>query len=221
MSIFDLIIKGGLLMIPLSLCSVFSLGIIVERVIHYRKAKGNVNKLREKLEPLIIGNKVSEGRLLCEESSGIISNIFRVALQELQKEPDMTQPVEDEIEVTRRVIDEELQVSVLPALEKHLNALDTLSRGTPLLGLLGTVLGMIKVFFTIGIGQSVPDPAVLAKGIGLALITTAAGLIVAIPSFFMHRYFIGQIDYFLEEAQKSKGWLLAQLAKRRLISMAP
>jgi biopolymer transport protein ExbB/TolQ len=87
---------------------------------------------------LIIGNKVSEGRLLCEESGGIISNIFRVALQELQKEPDMTQPVEDEIEVTRRVIDEELQVSVLPALEKHLNALDTLSRGTPLLGLLGT-----------------------------------------------------------------------------------
>ena len=77
----------------------------------------------------------------------------------------MTQPVEDEIEVTRRVIDEELQVSVLPALEKHLNALDTLSRGTPLLGLLGTVLGMIKVFFTIGIGQSVPDPSVLAKGI--------------------------------------------------------
>ena len=72
MSIFDLIIKGGLLMIPLSLCSVFSLGIIVERVLHFRKAKGNVNKLREKLEPLIIGNKVSEGRLLCEESGGII-----------------------------------------------------------------------------------------------------------------------------------------------------
>ena len=221
MSILDLMIKGGLLMIPLTLCSVFSLGIIVERLIRYRKARGNFNKLTEKLEPLIVGNKVSEARLLCEESGGIIPDIFRVALQELQKEPDMTQPVEDEIEVTRRVIDEELQVSVLPALEKHLNALDTLSRGTPLLGLLGTVLGMIKVFFTIGIGQSVPDPSVLAKGIGLALITTAAGLIVAIPSFFMHRYFIGQIDYFLEEAQKSKGWLLAQLAKRRLISMAP
>ena len=58
----------------------------------------------------------------------------------------MSQPVEDEIEVTRRVIDEELQVSVLPALEKHLNALDTLARGTPLMGLLGTILGMIKVF---------------------------------------------------------------------------
>jgi len=220
MSIIDLILKGGLLMIPISLCSIFAVGIIVERVIHFRKAQGNVNTLKEKLEPLIIGNKISEGRLLCEESGGIISDIYRVALQELQKESDMTQPVEDEIEVTRRIIDEELQVSILPALEKHLNALDTLARGTPLMGLLGTILGMIKVFFTIGIGQSVPDPSVLAKGIGLALITTAAGLIVAIPAFFMHRYFVGKVDYFLEEAQRAKGWLLAQLAKRRLISMA-
>ena len=219
MSLFDLIIKGGVLMIPISLCSVFALGIIVERAIHFRKAGGNATRLKEKLEPLIIGNKVSEARLLCDESGGVISNVFRVALHELQREPDMSQPVEDEIEVTRRVIDEELQVSILPALEKHLNALDTLARGTPLLGLLGTVLGMIKVFFTIGIGQSVPDPSILAKGIGLALITTAAGLIVAIPAFFMHRYFIGKVDYHLEEAQKAKGWLLAQLAKRRLITM--
>jgi biopolymer transport protein ExbB len=220
MSIFELIIKGGVLMIPISLCSVFALGIIVERMIHFRKAGGNADRLKEKLEPLIIGNKVSEGRLLCEETGGAISNVFRVALQELQREPDMSQPVEDEIEVTRRVIDEELQVSILPALEKHLNALDTLARGTPLLGLLGTVLGMIRVFFTIGVGQTVPDPSVLAKGIGLALITTAAGLIVAIPAFFMHRYFVGKVDYHLEEAQKAKGWLLAQLAKRRLITMA-
>jgi len=219
MSILSLIVKGGVLMIPIALCSVYSLAIIVERLVRYRKARGNVGKLTEKLEPLIIGNKVSEARLLCEESAGLIPRIFRVALQELQKESDIEKPVEDEINVTRRVIDEELQVSVVPALEKHLNTLDTLARGTPLLGLLGTVIGMIRVFFTIGIGQSFPDPSVLAKGIGLALITTAAGLIVAIPSFFMHRYFIGKVDYFLEEAQKAKGWLLAQLAKRRLISM--
>ena len=217
MSLLSLIMKGGVLMIPIIVCSVYSLGIIVERLISYRKARGNVKRLTEKLEPLIIGNKVGEARLLCEESGGFIPKIFGVALQELQKESDVKKPVEDEINVTQRVIDEELQVSVVPALERHLNTLDALARGTPLLGLLGTVIGMIRVFFTIGIGQS-GDPSVLAKGIGLALITTAAGLIVAIPAFFMHRYFTGQVDYLLEEAQKSKGWLLAQLAKRRLIS---
>ncbi len=58
-----------------------------------------------------------------------------------------------------------------------------------------------------------------AKGIGLALITTAAGLIVAIPSFFMHRYFQGRLDYLLTEAQKAKVWLIGQLAKRRQISL--
>jgi biopolymer transport protein ExbB len=211
MSPISLIIKGGVLMIPIIVCSVYSLGIIIERLIKYRKARGNVKRLTGKLEPLIIGNKVSEARVLCEESEGFIPKIFSIALQELQKESDVKKPVEDEINVTRRVMDEELQVSVVPALEKHLNTL-------PLLGLLGTVIGMIRVFFTIGIGQSVGDPTALAKGIGMALITTAAGLIVAIPSFFMHRYFIGQVDYLLEEAQKAKGWLLGQLAKRRLIS---
>lgn len=206
-------------MIPIIICSIYSLAIIVERLIIYQKAKGNVKKLNEKLEPLIIGNKVSEARLLCEESSGFIPKIFHVALQELQKESGEKNPVEDEINLAQRVMDEELQVSVVPALEKHLNALDSLARGTPLLGLLGTVIGMIKVFFTIGIGQNIPDPSILAKGIGLALITTAAGLIVAIPSFFMHRYFIGQVDNLLDGAQKAKGWLLNQLAKRRLIFM--
>ena len=72
MSIVDLIIKGGILMIPIALCSVFSLSVIVERLIRYRKAKGNVSKLTDKLGPLIIGNKVSEARLLCEESGGLI-----------------------------------------------------------------------------------------------------------------------------------------------------
>lgn len=219
MPILDLVLKGGILMIPIAICSVFALGIIVERLIRYRNAKTNFKKLTDKLESLIIGNKVSEARLLCEESKGVIACLFNVALQELHKTSDLNNPAEDELKITRRTIDEELQVSVIPYLEKHLNALDTLARGTPLLGLLGTVIGMIRVFFTIGISEAGANPEVLAKGIGLALITTAAGLIVAIPCFFMHRYFIGRLDHLLEDAQKAKVWLLGQLAKRRLISM--
>jgi biopolymer transport protein ExbB len=79
---------------------------------------------------------------------------------------------------------------------------------------------MIKVFFTLGIGQSAPDPALLSRGIGLALITTAAGLIVAIPSFFMHRFFQGQVDRLVMEAQKAKVWFIGQVAKRHQISLA-
>lgn len=219
MLIVDLILKGGVLMIPIAICSVYTLGIIIERLIRYRKAKTNFQKLTEKLESLIIGNKVSEARLLCGESKGLIAALFKLTLQELDQSSDLNNPMENELNAIRRIFDEELQTSIIPDLEKHLNALDALARGTPLLGLLGTVIGMIRVFFTIGTSQAGANPEVLAKGIGLALVTTAAGLVVAIPSFFMHRYFIGQLDQLLAEAHKAKVWLLGQLAKRRLISM--
>jgi biopolymer transport protein ExbB len=219
MLLIDVIIKGGWLMIPISLCSIFSLGIILERLVRYSRIKGNIKKITEKLAPLIIGNKLSEASLLCEENKGFISRLFLVALQELQKDLQTNRSFDEELGLAQRILDEEIQVTIIPTLEKRLNALDTLARGTPLLGLLGTVFGMIKVFFTLGIGQSAPDPALLARGIGLALITTAAGLIVAIPSFFMHRYFQGRVDHLVIEAQKSKVWFIGQLAKRHQITL--
>jgi biopolymer transport protein ExbB len=219
MSLTDILLKGGFLMIPICLCSIFALGIILERLVKYARVAGNFEKLTDKLEPLIVGNKLGEAILLCEESKGSISRLYQIALQELQKNTHIKRSIEEEITSSREVIDEELLVSIVPALEKNLNGLDTLARGTPLLGLLGTVIGMIQVFFTLGLGGAAPDPSMLAKGIGLALITTAAGLIVAIPSFFMHRYFEGRVDLLLNEAQKAKVWMISQLAKRRLLAM--
>lgn len=220
MLLIDIMIKGGWLMIPISLCSIFALGIILERSVRYSRIKGNIQKITQKLAPLIVGNKFSEASLLCEENEGFISRMFLVALRELQKDSPANRMADEEIGMMQRIMDEEIQVTVIPSLERWLNALDTLARGTPLLGLLGTVIGMIKVFFTLGIGQSAPDPALLSRGIGLALITTAAGLIVAIPSFFMHRFFQGQVDRLVTEAQKAKVWFIGQLAKRHQISLA-
>ena len=219
MTFLELILKGGILMIPIILCSVVSLGIIIERMMHYRKENTHFKKLLEKLEPLIIGNKISEAKVLCEETPGLIPKIYYAALQELQKNMKFENPLENEINSVQRIIDAELEVNTIPKLEKHLNTLDTLARGTPLLGLLGTVIGMIQVFFSLGLSQNSADPTVLSKGIALALLTTAAGLIVAIPSFFMHRFFIGKVDQLLEESQKAKRWLIGQLPKRRLLSM--
>ena len=219
MVLTDILFKGGFLMIPISLCSVFALGIILERLVKYAKVSGNFKKLAEKLEALIVGNKLGEAILLCEESKGAISKLCLIVLQELQKNSHVKRSVEEEISSSREVMDEELLVSIVPALEKNLNGLDTLARGTPLLGLLGTVIGMIQVFFTLGLGGHAPDPSLLAEGIGLSLVTTAAGLVVAIPSFFMHRYFEGRVDRLLNEAQKAKVWMISQLAKRRLLAI--
>ena len=219
MPLSDILLKGGFLMIPISLCSVFALGIIMERLVTYTRVTGNFEKLTVKLAPLIVGNKLGEAILLCEESRGAVPRLCLIALQELQKNSRVKRSLEEEITLSREVMDEELLVSIVPSLERNLNGLDTLARGTPLLGLLGTVIGMIQVFFTLGLGGSTPDPSLLAKGIGLALITTAAGLVVAIPSFFMHRYFEGRVDRLLNESQKAKIWIMSQLAKRRLLAM--
>jgi len=216
----DVVTKGGWLMIPIAICSVFALGIILERLVSYSRIKGNIQKITQKLAPLIIGNKISEARLLCEESKGFISQMFLVALQELGSDDQSNPSMDEDIALVQRILDEEIQVSIIPSLERRLNALDTLARGTPLLGLLGTVIGMIKIFFTLGIGDGVPDPALLSKGIGLALVTTAAGLVVAIPCFFLHRYFQGKVDRLVTDAQKAKAWFIGQLAKRYQIFMA-
>jgi biopolymer transport protein ExbB len=88
---------------------------------------------------------------------------------------------------------EEVGRQVVHELERYLNSLGTIAAISPLLGLLGTVFGMIDVFSVI-VTAGVGDPAVLAGGISKALITTAAGLSVAIPSMFFHRYFMGAVD---------------------------
>ena len=205
MLLIDVVTKGGWLMIPIAICSVFALGIILERLVSYSRIKGNIQKITHKLAPLIIGNKISEARLLCEESQGFISHMFLVALQELQNDEQLNQSMDEEIALAQRILDEEIQVTIIPSLEKRLNALDTLARGTPLLGLLGTVIGMIKVFNTIttsGVGNA----SLLAGGISEALITTAAGLVVAIPTLMFYRYFRGLIEDYVvrmeEEAIK-------------------
>lgn len=210
MYIFNLIAKGGPLMIFILLCSVIVLGIIIERFIAYQRARCKVKGLKPELESLIVDNKIEEAITLCKKTEGLIPELFQVGLQNIQVGNA------GEIETTKKVMDEKLQVSAIPDLEKHLNTLDALARGTPLLGLLGTVLGMIKVFFVVG-GGNIGDPERMAQGIAWALMTTAAGLVVAIPAFFAHRYFIGQVDYLLTDVQANQGWLLNQIAKRSLI----
>ena len=107
MSLTDILFKGGFLMIPISLCSVFALGIILERLVKYARVAGNFKKLTSKLEPLIVGNKLGEAILLCEESKGSISRLYLIALQELQKSRHVKRSIEEEITSSREVMDEE------------------------------------------------------------------------------------------------------------------
>ena len=191
---FELVQDGGWLMIPILLCSVVATGISAERFWTLRAEQVAPSNLLSQVRTLIKNNEMDSIRLREVKSGSPLGQILAAGVTSQQRGRDvMKESIE---EVAHHVVHE---------LERYLNTLGTVAAITPLLGLLGTVLGMIKVFTAIKL-EGTGNAAVLAGGISEALITTAAGLTVAIPSLFFHRYFQRKVDelviYMEQEALK-------------------
>ena len=179
---YELVQAGGWLMVPILLCSVLALAIVTERLWTLRKKKVIPTKLVTGIWNLLNNDALTERHIVEIEKGSLLGRVLAAGLinRHLSR-----QQVRESIEETGRFVVHEM--------ERFLNTLGTISTITPLLGLLGTVIGMIKVFTaitTIGVG----DPGQLAGGISEALITTAAGLTVAIPSLIFHRHLKRKID---------------------------
>lgn len=191
---FEIVKAGGLLMVPIILCSIVALAIIGERLWSLQR-----KRIIPKHLVAQIWQMHSRGQLNKEQISAVRKNspLGRVLASGLSNANNSREVMKESIEETGR--------HVVHELERYLNSLGTIASIAPLLGLLGTVIGMIKVFSVITT-EGVGNPAVLAGGISEALITTAAGLSVAIPSLMAHRYFRGLIDqivvYMEQEAIK-------------------
>jgi biopolymer transport protein ExbB len=169
-------------MVPIIVCSIVALAIIAERFWALRTPRVVPSQLVVQAWQWVQGGQITETRLEELRTSSPLGKILAAALVSRDLDRDiMRESVED---IGRQVVHE---------LERYLNTLGTIASITPLLGLLGTVIGMIKVFAVITT-QGVGDPSVLAGGISEALITTAAGLSVAIPALIFYRYFRGRID---------------------------
>ncbi|GFO70969.1 biopolymer transport protein ExbB [Bathymodiolus japonicus methanotrophic gill symbiont] len=182
---FELIQSGGVLMIPILFCSVLAMGIVCERFWTLRKKKIIPPELVSQVWRLAKAKKLDAITLKHLKDSSPLGAILATGLKSRS--------------LGREVMKEAIAESgrqVAHRLERFLNTLGTIATITPLLGLLGTVVGMIKVFAAI-VSHGVGDPAVLAGGISEALITTAAGLSVAIPCVIFHRYFDGLVDAYV------------------------
>ncbi|MBA3582377.1 MAG: MotA/TolQ/ExbB proton channel family protein [Gammaproteobacteria bacterium] len=177
----EIVIAGGVMMIPIIAASILALAISVERLVTLRSDKVLPPKLLAQIWQWVKQDELDEARLLAIRDSSPLGRVLAAGLANRQHARDiLKESLEDE---GRQVAHE---------LERFLPALGTVAAISPLLGLLGTVLGMITTFTAItqvGVG----DPSKLASGISVALITTAAGLLVAIPSMVMHRYFRGKV----------------------------
>ncbi len=178
----ELFRAGGLLMWPILLCSIFSMTITIERSWSLQRRKIAPRHLLSRVWLWQKNNDLSYQRIQELRDNSALGRILAAGLMNRsQRREVMKESIE---EVGRQVTHD---------LARFLNTLGTIASITPLLGLLGTVIGMIKVFAVIT-SEGVGNPAVLAAGISEALLTTAAGLSVAIVTLIFHRYFHGKVD---------------------------
>ncbi|MBP9722285.1 MAG: MotA/TolQ/ExbB proton channel family protein [Gammaproteobacteria bacterium] len=178
----NLLIAGGWLMLPLLICSIVAVAIIIERSWQLRYSKVVPNGLNESIIYDLKQKSLTHDKLLAIQQSSALGSMFSVAMNNIKKErPVILQELEESGRVT------------MHNLERNLSALGIIATISPLLGLLGTVVGMIQVFSVIT-EQGVNNANSMASGIATALITTAVGLIIAIPSLAFYRSFQRRLD---------------------------
>jgi biopolymer transport protein ExbB len=188
---YELFLKGGILMYPIAFCSIIAVGIFLERIWVLRRGRVLPRDFLIEVEDLVMRRKRSEAITLCKRNNSSIAHVIRVGIENYGKKRDV---IKEKIEEVGR--------REAASLERYINVIGTIAGISPLLGLLGTVSGMIKSFNIISL-QGVADPASLAGGISEALITTAAGLVVAIPTFVIYRYLMNKADSLILEMEEN------------------
>lgn len=197
MSLMEFIFKGGIMMLPIIICSILAIGAFIERIMALRKINTNSRTFILQIKNLIYRKKVEEAVLLCKETPGPVAAITLAALLRRDKpREEMKEAIEN------------AGKTAIYKLEKNLGILGNVAAIAPMFGFLGTVTGMIKAFMQIQMRGGAVDASVLAGGIWEALITTAAGLIVGIPALLAHNYIAGKVEQHVFEMQENSVDLL-------------
>lgn len=202
--------KGGPVMWPIFIISVVALAFIIERAIALRRAKINVNEFLAKIRQALVKNRsIRDAIKICELYRGPVASIMKAGLLKYG------QPRED---VEKTI--ENAALYEMGRLERGLPVLATASNIAPLLGFLGTVTGMINSFDALA-AQGLSNPGAVAAGISEALITTAAGLIVAIPVQLCYNYYNSKINRFVRDIETSTNMLLETFGEMERSGIVP
>jgi biopolymer transport protein ExbB len=182
--------RGGIFMWPILLCAALGMGLIIERFIFYKKAKLNPREFIEEFDSVLKSRTIRDAENLCAEKKMVIS---RILLKGLKLRSLGLDHVEKGISAAGSI--------EIASLEKGLSVLSAVGNIAPLIGFLGTVSGMITAFQSIAAADQV-SARLVAGGIYEALITTEAGLIVAIPVLAFYNYFIHRIEAFVADIER-------------------
>jgi biopolymer transport protein ExbB len=178
----ELFVKGGFLMWPLLACSVLALAIVLAKLFFFYQIQQGADELSKEVLDLVQQQKFSEAIVVCQRSNSPLARVFVAVLHLQGRSREQIKTIAGEVASREGA-----------PLEHYMGLLSTIATISPLLGLLGTVLGMIEAFTVIA-AQGVGTPATLGGGISQALVTTAAGLTVAIPVILAHRYLSGRVN---------------------------
>jgi biopolymer transport protein ExbB len=206
---FGIIARGGIslffIMGFILGCSIIALAIIVDRLINLRRARIDTRKFMTRVRRTIEMDRTEEAISLCKRTPGPVAHILKAGLAKYNHHKGK--------EEIREAI-ENAGVLEIPRLERYLRGLATIASVAPLAGLLGTVTGMIKCFAKVQSAGNTVNPGDLAGGIWEALLTTAAGLTVAIPTLIMYNYLMSKVETFLLEMEATSGELIDLLGEK-------
>jgi len=198
MEIFD---KGGPLLYVIGLCSVLALGIFFERLWVFSRLRREFRNLAAEVGRFVEGGHGKDAEAVCLRSKNPLASVFLAALKSSGKPREQIKQEADEAGSRQTIY-----------VNRYLGLLSTIATLSPLLGLLGTVLGMIQAFNVIAV-EGVGTPANLGGGISQALLTTAAGLAVAIPVILLHRYLASRASLIILEMEEHSLHLVNQLSR--------
>jgi len=201
---FHLIQAGGPVMYPLALCAVIAVTVMIERFITIHRAFTDNEALSEQVREHLMAGRVNDALAVCDQHPGPVAGLLASGIRNRNMDSDT-------IERTM----EELALRETPLLYRHLGVLDTIITIAPLLGLLGTVTGMIKSFNVVGSAQGLNNPNAITGGVAEALLATATGLAIAIVTLIGYNYLSEEVKKIIADMEIRATQLMNILANLR------
>jgi biopolymer transport protein ExbB len=191
-SLWELTLAGGPLMIPIALSSFIAIYIFVERLLTINKANQSPDAFMSKIKELVLRGDINGAKLLCAQFDSPIARMIEKGLSRIGSP---LKNIEASIENTGKL--------ELFKLEKNLNVIATVAGAAPMMGFLGTVMGMVTAFIAIAQEEGSVGPKLLADGIYTAMITTVAGLIVGIVAYLAYNYLVTRVSKVVHKMEYS------------------
>jgi biopolymer transport protein ExbB len=180
---WELMVKGGWIMWPILACSVAAAVLFLERVFHLHRAQIKQEDFLSGIYTIVNRGNTAEAVSICDQTPGPVAHMVRIALLHSDEQPaELKQTIN------------KAGLSEIPRLEKNLGGLLTIAQVTPLLGLMGTVIGLIQVFMAMEQNAPLAEIGDLSGGIWQALVTTAVGICVSVPSFAGYNFLLSRVE---------------------------